>query len=111
VIHNPTRRSLLTTTVSATSLLLANRLFGDPAPHSTQPNPELEKLGTVAKANSAAQATPVQLAPVKAYRDRWTSKFDRDPFSISMDEKLDTIHSAAVRVTNDFNFTNVSDAV
>ena len=50
----------------------------------------------VAKANSAAQATPVQLAPVKAYRDRWTSKFDKDPFAISMDEKLDLIHSATL---------------
>src|ERR1700761_5555379 len=38
----------------------------------------------VAKANAAAQAKPVQLAPVKAYRDRWTSKFDKDPFAISM---------------------------
>src|SRR5437762_4197470 len=46
---------------------------------------------TVAKANAAAQSTPVQLAPVKAYRDRWTSKFDKDPFAISMDEKLELI--------------------
>jgi TldD protein len=29
----------------------------------------------VARANAAAQAKPVQLAPVKAYRERWTSKF------------------------------------
>ena len=50
---------------------------------------------TVAKANAAAQAKPVQLAPVKVYRDRWASKFDKDPFAIAMDEKLELIHSAA----------------
>src|ERR1700721_4726590 len=154
-----TRRSFVTTSVSAASLLLANRLFGEPAPSSTKPSPELDKLGavslseakkqgatyadlrigryrqqfsgyrlspergsnitdevpfvtdqnsfgfgvrvivkgqwgfaasplvtageiaritgeavTVAKANAAAQATPVQLAPVKTYRDRGVSK-------------------------------------
>src|SRR6202041_3071085 len=56
---------------------------------------------TVAKANAAAQATPVQLAPVKAYRDRWTSKFDKDPFAISMDEKLELIHSATLNIKKD----------
>jgi len=52
----------------------------------------------VAKANSAAQATPVQLAPVKGYYDRWTSKFDQDTFAIFMDEKLELIHSATLSV-------------
>lgn len=56
---------------------------------------------TVAKANAAAQATPVQLAPVKVYRDRWTSKFDRDPFAIAMEEKLDLIRSATVSAKKD----------
>ncbi len=56
---------------------------------------------TVAKANAAAQATPVQLAPVKVYRDRWTSKFDKDPFAIAMDEKLELIHSAAASAKKD----------
>jgi TldD protein len=164
-----TRRSFITTSASAASLLLANRLFGEPAPDSTKPTAALEKLGsvaiseakkqgasyadlrvgryrnqssgyrlspqrgsnitdevpfvtdqnsfgfgvrvivkgqwgfaasplvsaeeiaritreavTVAKANAAAQSVPVRLAPVKAYRDRWTSKFDKDPFAISM---------------------------
>src|SRR5580704_3138494 len=157
----PTRRSFVSTSVSAVSMLLANRLFGEPQPDSSKPTAELEKLGavataeakklgatyadlrigryrnqfsgyrlspqrgssvtdevpfvtdqnsfgfgvrviakgqwgfaasplvtaeeivritreavTVAKANAAAQATAVQLAPVKAYTDRWTSKFD-----------------------------------
>src|SRR6202140_3486845 len=183
---HPTRRSFVSTSVSAVSLLLADRLFGAPEPNSTKPAAELEKLGTVAiteakkqgasyadlrigryrnqfsgyrlspergsnitdevpfvtdqnsfgfgvrvvvkgqwgfaasplvtaeeiaritreavtvaKANAAAQATPVQLAPVKAYRDRWTSKFDKDPFAISMDEKLELIHSATFSIKKD----------
>ncbi len=50
----------------------------------------------VAKANSVLQATPVELAPVKAYTDRWTSPFEKDPFAVSVEEKLDLIHGAAV---------------
>jgi TldD protein len=181
-----TRRSFITTSVSAASLALANRLFGEPAPASTKPASELEKLGavalreakkqgatyadlrigrfrnqfsgyrlspergsnitdqvpfvtdqnsfgfgvrvivngqwgfaasplvtaeeiarvmreavTVARANAAAQAMPVRLAPVKAYRDRWTSKFDKDPFAISMDEKLELTRSAALSIKKD----------
>lgn len=56
---------------------------------------------TVAKANAAAQSQPVQLAPVKAYRDRWVSKFERDPFAISMNEKLELTHSAAASIKKD----------
>jgi TldD protein len=180
------RRHFVATSVSAASLLLANRLFGEPSPDSTKPNPDLEKLGaaaiaegkkqgatytdirigryrnqfsgyrlspqrgsnitdevpfvtdqntfgfgirvivngqwgfaasplvtageiaritreaiTVAKANAAAQAKPVQLAPVKTYRDRWTSKFEKDPFAISMDEKLELIHGATLSIKKD----------
>src|SRR5580704_7806964 len=182
----PTRRSFVSTSVSAVSLLLAGRLFGAPEPDSTKPAAELEKLGavaiteakkqgasyadlrigryrnqfsgyrlspqrgsnitdevpfvtdqnsfgfgvrvivkgqwgfaasplvtaeeiariareavTVARANAAAQAAPVQLAPVKAYRDHWVSKFDKDPFAISMDEKLELIHSATLSIKKD----------
>src|ERR1700754_4336115 len=32
----------------------------------------------VAKANSTIQPKPVQLAPVKAYRDRWATPHDKD---------------------------------
>jgi TldD protein len=181
-----TRRSFIGTSVSAASLHAADRLFGERAPDSTKPSPDLEKLGevaigeakkqgatyadlrigryrnqfsgyrlspergsnitdevpfvtdqnsfgfgvrlivngqwgfaasplvnsdeiaritreavTVAKANAAAQAAPVQLAPVKVYRDRWTSKFDKDPFAVAMDEKLELIRSAAVSAKKD----------
>jgi TldD protein len=50
----------------------------------------------VAKANSVLQSAPVQLAPTKAYTDRWTSAFEKDPFEVSVDEKLELMHGAVV---------------
>jgi TldD protein len=181
-----TRRAFLGATVSAASLVKANRLFGEPSSTSSKPSPELEKLGaiaiaeakkqgatyadirigryrgqfsgyrlspqrgsnitdevpfvtdqnsfgfgvrvivkgqwgfsasplvtaeeiarltreavTVAKANAVAQSQPVQLAPVKAYRDRWATNYQRDPFAVSMDEKLELSHSAALSIKKD----------
>lgn len=55
----------------------------------------------VAKANSALQASPVQLAPTKAYVDRWTSSFQTDPFAVKMDEKLDLMHNATSIIKKD----------
>jgi TldD protein len=55
----------------------------------------------VAKANSALQASPVQLAPVKGYVDRWTSPFEKDPFSVPVDEKLDLMHGATSAIKKD----------
>jgi TldD protein len=43
---------------------------------------------TVAKANASIKSKPVILAPVKAYRERWTSPFERDPFDVPIPEKL-----------------------
>jgi TldD protein len=51
----------------------------------------------VAKANSALQPKPVQLAPVKAYRDRWVTPHDKDPFDVPTAEKLDLLR----RVTDE----------
>lgn len=58
---------------------------------------------TVARANAALQAKPVELAPTKTYIDRWTSKFEKDPFTVSMEEKLDLIHGAASTIKKDPN--------
>jgi len=55
----------------------------------------------VAKANAVLQASPVQLAPVKAYTDRWTSAFEKDPFAVPVDEKLDLMHNAAAIIKKD----------
>ena len=53
------------------------------------------EAAAVAKANSALLASPVQLAPTKSYIDRWTSTFEKDPFAVSVDEKLELTHHAA----------------
>src|SRR3954451_18254399 len=52
----------------------------------------------VAKANSAIQPKPIQLAPVKAYRDRWATPFDKDPFDVPMAEKLDLLRRVTEQV-------------
>jgi TldD protein len=53
---------------------------------------------TVANANAVLQAQPVQLAPVKAYVDRWVSPFEKDPFAISVEEKLELLHRATTTI-------------
>jgi TldD protein len=53
---------------------------------------------TVAKANSVLQAQPVRLAPTKSYVDRWTSPHEKDPFAVSVAEKLELIHNAALTI-------------
>src|SRR5450631_2789289 len=45
----------------------------------------------IAKANATIQPKPVELAPVKAYRDRWETPHERDPFAVPMAEKLDLL--------------------
>lgn len=55
----------------------------------------------VAKANAVLQASPVQLAPTKAHTDRWTSSFEKDPFAVHVDEKLDMMHSATSIIKKD----------
>jgi TldD protein len=45
----------------------------------------------IAKANASIQSKPIQLAPVKAYKDRWVTPHDKDPFDVPMAEKLDLL--------------------
>src|SRR5262249_1340509 len=52
----------------------------------------------VAKANSALQAQPVRLAPTKSYVDRWVSPYDKDPFAVPVDEKLELLHNATLTI-------------
>ena len=49
----------------------------------------------VARANSVLSASPVQLVPTKAYRDRWQTPHEKDPFKVSIEEKLELIRTAA----------------
>ncbi len=53
---------------------------------------------TIAKANSAMQSKPIQLAPVKAYRDRWVSPCEKDPFTVPAGEKLELLRSVAAEM-------------
>ena len=52
----------------------------------------------IAKANAAIQPKPVQLAPVKAYRVRWQTPHDVDPFAVSITEKLDLLRNSAEEI-------------
>jgi hypothetical protein len=52
----------------------------------------------VARANAVLQSRPIRLAPVKAYRERWQTPHDRDPFAVPIEEKLDLIRKAAAEV-------------
>ena len=51
----------------------------------------------VARANAALQSKPVQLAPAKAYRDRWTTPHETDPFAVGLEAKLEIIRKAAAQ--------------
>ena len=42
----------------------------------------------IAKANAALQKSPVQLAPVQAYQDKWATPFQKDPFEVPIQDKL-----------------------
>jgi TldD protein len=52
----------------------------------------------VARANASLRARPGQLAPVKAYRVRWVTPHERNPFDIPLKEKLDLLRSASADV-------------
>ena len=52
----------------------------------------------IARANASIQSRPIQLAPVAAFRDRWVTPHDKDPFDISMAEKLDLLQRVTGQV-------------
>lgn len=49
----------------------------------------------VARANATIKSRPVVLAPVKAYKDRWTTPFERNPFDVPIAEKLALLSEVA----------------
>lgn len=66
---------------------------------------EIDRLAAqavaIAKANRVAQAKPVILAPVKAYKDTWQTPTTKDPFRIPTERKVDlllAINEAALKV-------------
>src|SRR4029077_2373561 len=52
----------------------------------------------IAKANAAIQSKPVVLAAVKAYRDRWETPHEKDPFAVPLGEKLDLLRRVCEEV-------------
>ena len=52
----------------------------------------------IARANAAMQTRPFQLAPVKAYRDRWVSPLEKDPFTVPLADKLELLRSVAAEM-------------
>lgn len=63
------------------------------SPHKTPA--EVERIVTlavdIAKGSRLSQQTRVQLAPVKAYRDTYTTPIEIDPFTVSVSEKADLL--------------------
>ena len=55
----------------------------------------------IARANAAIQRRPVKLAPVQAYRDRYVTPHEKDPFDVPIQDQLallQRVHDAAARV-------------
>ncbi|MDQ1473386.1 MAG: TldD protein [Bryobacterales bacterium] len=52
----------------------------------------------IAKANASIQPKPIELAAVKAYRDRWETPHERDPFEVPVEEKLELLRKAAEEI-------------
>src|SRR5688500_4643948 len=57
----------------------------------------------VARANATLSNKPVRLVPVRAYRDRWQTPHQRDPFTVPLEEKLELIRSSASTVKTGTN--------
>jgi len=72
VFSQTTRRSFIATSVSAASLALANRLFGEPASGSLLPTPELEKLGAVAIGEAKKQGATYADLRIGRYRNQFS---------------------------------------
>lgn len=49
------------------------------------------KAVAVALANSPLQREPVTLAPVQAYKDRWSTPMTVNPFDVPLDEKMEML--------------------
>jgi TldD protein len=52
----------------------------------------------IAKANATIQPKPILLAPVKAYRDRWETPHEKDPFAVPVEEKLELLRRSAEEI-------------
>lgn len=64
----------------------------------------------IAKANSAFQTKPIKLAPAPKVSGNWKSSFERDPFDVPVDEKIQFLMkmNEAALSTRGVNFVNSS---
>ncbi len=63
---------------------------------------------TVARANASITKQRVILAPVKAYKARWTSPFERNPFDVPIAEKLELLRESAAEAKKNGRIFNSS---
>jgi TldD protein len=77
--------------------VIANGTWGFAASSIVSPQ-EIDRVTAaavaVAKANAALQKAPVVLAPVKSYVDRYTTPFRKNPFDVSIPDKLALLQEA-----------------
>ncbi|HET9327809.1 MAG TPA: TldD/PmbA family protein [Candidatus Eisenbacteria bacterium] len=81
-----------------------------PAVHRDQIGKIAAQATSIAKANSALRRRPVQLAPVPAYQDRYVTPFQRNPFDVPIEEKLDYLQrsNAAAKKVSGVSTVNAS---
>jgi TldD protein len=48
----------------------------------------------VGRASATARSAPVELAPEPTHRERWSSPVERDPFTVSLEDKISLLTSA-----------------
>jgi TldD protein len=71
--------------------VLINGAWGFAASHLVTPESVLritEQASDIARANAAFQRKPVQLVPAPKTRTKWKSAFEKDPFDVSTDDKI-----------------------
>jgi TldD protein len=52
----------------------------------------------MSRVNAALRNKPIMLAPTPKYRDRWVSPFDRDPFEVPIEEKLELLRRVGAEI-------------
>ncbi|HVT43365.1 MAG TPA: TldD/PmbA family protein [Thermoanaerobaculia bacterium] len=94
-----TREKRVTNVASSESFgfgirVLVDGTWGFAGSRSVEPA-EIDRVAAqavaIAKANRVAQARPVVLAPVAAYKDTWQTPITKDPFRIPLERKVDLL--------------------
>jgi TldD protein len=77
--------------------VIANGTWGFAASNVVTPAEIVRVTGvavSVAKANAALQRSPLKLAPVKSYVDKYTTPFKKNPFNVTIPQKLELLQKA-----------------